>query len=279
MSSLQNIETFAEVATCLSFAEAARRLKLPPSTVTSRVRALEESLGVRLLDRTTRRAALTAEGAVFLERCQSALTEIEDAMALVSPESSASGLVRLSVPAAFPMAQLAGHIRRFLEQNPQASLQVSVDDRPADFVRDGIDLALRGSRPGSEGLITRLLSRTPVVLAAPPGRLDDASLPVLGPLARGLGRPRDPGRAYCESFELARQLVLAGIARACLPLKTCEADSRDGTLELAPPPDGVESTLALYLVYQDRRHLPQRVRLLKDFLIETLSKTNAPADS
>ena len=126
MNDLQNIETFAEVAGQLSFAGAARRLGLPPSTVTSRVRALEQSLGVRLLDRTTRSTALTAEGAVFLERCQRALAEIEAARSLVSADVSASGPVRLSVPTALPMDRLARITRDFLARQACTHVKVPV---------------------------------------------------------------------------------------------------------------------------------------------------------
>lgn len=270
MSQLQHIGTFVEVATQLSFAAAARRLGLPPSTVTTRIRALEERLGVRLLERTTRSVALTAEGALYLDSCQQALRALAAGEERVSAAGSAAGPVRLSVPVAFPMAPLARLCRRFLQEHPQVTLDISVDDQPVDFVRDHIDLALRGNRPGSGGTIARLLSRTPVVMAAPPGRLDDASLPVLGPLARHLPRTDQPGTARCASFALALELAREGIARACLPAPMCAASG----LELGPPPDGVPETLALYLVYHDRRHLPRRVRLLMDFLIREYS---APA--
>ncbi|WP_411351229.1 LysR family transcriptional regulator [Leisingera aquaemixtae] len=271
MSTLQTIETFAEVASQLSFAKAARRLGLPPSTVTSRVRALEDSLGVRLLERTTRRVALTPEGSVFLERCRAGLAEIEAARTLVSTTGSAEGTVRISVPSAFPKARLAGLCRRFLDLHPRVSLDVTVSDEPADFLRDAVDVALRGNRPGSSGVIARLLSRTPVVLAAPPGRAGDHSLPILGPLARHLSSAPQPGRVYCHSLELAHELVLAGLARACLPEPLCTASAARGDLELGPLPEGVPESLALYLVYQDRRHLPQRVRLLMDFLTGELA--------
>lgn len=271
MNDLQNIETFAEVATQLSFAAAARRLGLPPSTVTSRIRALEQSLGVRLLDRTTRSTALTAEGALFLDRCRLALSEIETARALVSSTQSASGPVRLSVPTALPMDRLAQVTARVLDRHPNIHIDITVEDRPTDFVQDGVDIALRGNRPGSANLIARLLSQMPVRLVAPPGRLQDETLPVLGPLSRHLPMPRRAGRAYCESFSLARHLALAGVARACLPLSLCEEDGRTGALELGPPPAGVEAQLGLYLVYQDRRHVPQRVRLVMDALIEAFS--------
>ncbi|MFW8634453.1 LysR family transcriptional regulator [Cribrihabitans pelagius] len=275
MSRLETIETFAEVASQLSFAKAARRLRLPPSTVTTRVRALEDSLGVRLLTRTTRSVALTPEGAVFLERCRIALDEIEAARSLVSAGGSARGPVRVSIPTAFPMAQFAALSRRFLARHPEISLDIAVSDQPADFVADGIDVALRGNRPGGPGLIARELLRTPVVLAAPPGRLEDPALPVLGPLAGPLQQPLRPGSVRCESFDLTLQLVLEGLARACLPLQVCETDVRRGALDCGPAPEGATQSLALYLVYQDRRHQPQRVRLFINHLVEELARRPA----
>lgn len=272
MSQLHHIETFVEVASQLSFAAAARRLGLPPSTVTTRIRTLEDSLGVRLLERTTRNVALTFEGAIYLESCRNALGELEAGYERVSASGSQSGTVRLSVPAAFPMSQLADMCRRFLDAHPQISLDVSVDDQPVDFVRDQMDLALRGNHPGSDATIARLLSQTPVVLAAPKGRLTDNHLPVLGPLARHLPRSPRAGTAYCDSFDLAHELTRAGLARACLPRPMCD----ENELDLGKVPQGVPSELALYLVYHDRRHLPQRVRLFMDFLIEEYADNNAP---
>lgn len=270
MSNLQHIETFIEVSSRLSFARAAESLRLPASTATSRVRALEDSIGVRLLERTTRSVSLTPEGAVFLDRCKAGLEQIEAARALISPDNRASGLIRLSVPSAFPKNQLADLCRRFLEQHPLISLDVSVSDEPADFIRDGIDLALRGNTPGGNDVIARLLSRTQVVLASPLGRADDNSLPVLGPLTRHLSRSPEPGQIHCQSFELAYELALAGIARACLPLPMCKDNVDSGVIETGRLPKGVPNSLALYLVYQDRRHQPRRIRLLIDFLIAEL---------
>lgn len=263
MSQLQHIETFVEVATQLSFAAAARRLGIPPSTVTTRVRALEDSLGVRLLERSTRNVALTSEGAIYLDSCRTALDALATGQEQISATSSLSGPLRLSVPVAFPMAQLADLCRRFLQAYPQVTLNISVEDTPVDFVRDNVDLALRGNHPGGDGTIARLLTRTPVVLAALPGRLSDESLPILGPLARHLPSPDLPGTARCTSFALALELVALGMARACLPTSLCDGRG----LELGPVPQGVPETLALYLVYHDRRHLPRRVRSFMDFLI------------
>ncbi|MBQ4805982.1 LysR family transcriptional regulator [Phaeobacter sp. HS012] len=267
MDRLQNIETFAEVADQLSFAAAARRLGLPASTVTSRIRTLEQSLGVRLLDRTTRRVALTPAGALFLDRCRRALDEIDAARDLVAAEAKASGLLRLSVPTALPMAPLAALTSAFLRDYPQISINITVDDTPADFIADGIDLALRGNRPGSDSLIARVLSQTPVVLAAAPGQLANEDLPILGPLARHLTDRRADSRITCESFALALELVRSGAARGCFPRPMCDADYAAGQLDLAPPPTGVETQLTLYLVYPDRRPLPQRLRLFIDRLV------------
>lgn len=272
MSQLHHIETFVEVASQLSFAAAARRLGLPPSTVTTRVRTLEDTLGVRLLERSTRNVALTSEGAIYLESCRNALEELEAGRDRVSAAGSQSGTVRLSVPAAFPMPHLADMCSRFLQAHPKISLDISVDDQPVDFVRDQMDLALRGNHPGGDDTIARLLSQTPVILAAPKGRLADDSLPVLGPLARHLPQPPRPGTARCDSFALALELTLAGLARACLPRPMCQGFG----LDLGRVPQGVPSELDLYLVYHDRRHLPRRVRLFMDFLIEEYTLNTNP---
>mgnify|MGYP000403935685 CR=1 FL=1 len=272
MSDLRNIETFVEVADRLSFADAARRLGVPPSTVTTRVRALETELGVRLLERSTRSVALTAEGAIFVEKCRRALAEISEARALVGSAQEAEGLVRVSIPTAFPKEQFAALVGRFRDQYPGITVQITVDDRPASFVRDGVDLALRGRQPGGDGIVARKLSDIPVVFAAPPGRARDETLPVLRPLSRPHhGRGAGEG-IITHSMELVRAFALAGRARAYLPLPLCRDAIAAGQLETGEGPDGEVPPLSLFLVYQGRHHQPQRVRLFKDFLIAELGR-------
>ncbi|MGC9368016.1 MAG: LysR family transcriptional regulator [Paracoccaceae bacterium] len=271
MENLRNIGTFVEVADRLSFADAARRLGVPPSTVTTRVRALEAELGVRLLERSTRSVALTAEGAIFVEKCRRALAEIAEARALVGSAQEAEGLVRVSIPTAFPKEQFAILVGRFRDQNPGITIQITVDDRPASFVRDGVDLALRGRKPGGGGVVARKLCDIPVVFAAPAGRAQDEALPVLRPLSRPHhGRGAGEG-IVTHSMELVRAFVLVGRARAYLPLPLCREAIASGQIETAPGPDGVAPPLPLFLVYQDRRHQPLRVRLFKDFLVAELA--------
>jgi len=271
MSQLANIETFVEVGQRLSFAAAARRLGLPASTVTTRIKTLEQELGARLLDRTTRTVSLTDEGTRFLEHCKRALESLDDARQSVGVAQRASGTVRLSVPTAFPSHKLAELLSDFLVSYPEIDLQVDVSDRTVSFVADGADLALRGRDPGNQAVIARLLSRTPIRLFARAGGLYDETLPMHRPTQRDYPQDFDGVRIRTRSMALTLSLVLQGRIRAQLPESLCAEYVADGVLDTADTDETRRQSLALYLVYPEGQHMPFRVQLLKKYLIEQLS--------
>ncbi|UWQ74837.1 LysR family transcriptional regulator [Leisingera sp. M658] len=271
VSDLRTLETFVEVADCLSFADAGRRLGLPAATVTTRIKSLEAQLGVRLFDRSTRTVAVTAEGQIFLTHSQIALHELMLAHQAVGAAQEATGQVRVSIPAAFPMAQFAGITGRFRSTYPDISIKVYVDDRPASFIEDGVDLALRGGAPGGDGLIARHLNDTEVIFVGPPGRLGDDSLPVLRPLEKRLGAKDKLNGLSTRSLQLSLAFVASGQARAYLPRSMCEAALAAEQMEEGDGPDGPHAPLPLFLVYHHKQHQPKRVQLFKDILIQELS--------
>lgn len=277
ITDLRALETFIEVADGLSFADAGRRLGLPASTVTTRIKSLESQLGVRLLDRSTRSVAITAEGELFLVHCQRALHELTLAREAVGAAQQTSGQIRVSIPTAFPMDQFAELVGQFRSSYPDISIRVYVDDRPASFIEDGVDLALRGGAPGGDGLVARHLTDTEVIFVGPPGRSGDPSLPVLRPLARRASvRDRLEGLTT-RSLQLSLAFVITGQACAYLPRQVCRDTLATGQLEEADGPDGLHDPLPLYLVYHDKNHLPKRIQLFKDFLIQQLA--NGKSDS
>lgn len=269
IANLKHIETFVEVARSLSFADAARSLGIPASTVTTRVKNLESNLGVRLLERTTRNVALTSEGQIFFAKSQNALYELSEAHRLVGAAQSSSGLVRLSIPVAFPFGTITQIVSRFQSSHPDILFDIAVEDRMISFVRDGVDLALRGGRPGDENLIAFHLRDTEVVFVAPPGRLDDEQLPILHPIRQNT-TPLSAARISTRSLGLAHEFILRGMARGYLPLEICEGDLLAGYLTKGSGPRYAHPALPLYLVYHEKRHMPQRVMLFKNFIITEL---------
>ncbi|NVO56941.1 LysR family transcriptional regulator [Rhodobacteraceae bacterium B1Z28] len=265
---LRALETFVEVADCLSFTDAGRRLGLPAATVTTRIKSLEAQLGVRLLDRSTRTVAVTAEGQIFLAHSQKALHELMLASEAVGAAQETSGQVRVSIPAAFPMDQFARVVGKFCSAYPDISIKIHVDDRPASFIEDGVDLALRGGAPGGDGLIARHLRDTEVIFVGPLERLADDSLPVLRPLAKRIGTIDKRNGPSTRSLQLSLAFVANGQARAYLPRSICKEALAAAQMEEGSGPDGLHDPLPLFLVYHDKQHQPKRVQLFKDILIQ-----------
>ncbi|WP_026480728.1 LysR family transcriptional regulator [Ahrensia sp. 13_GOM-1096m] len=275
MVDLRTLETFVEVANCLSFSDAGRRLGVPASTVTTRVKSLEARYSVRLLDRSTRTVALTAEGQQFLLHCRRALKEMSLADEIIGRAQKASGQVRISIPTAFPKKPFAEIVREFRSLYPDISIKVFVDDRPVSFIEEGVDLALRGRAPGSDSLIARHLIDTEIIFVGPLGHINDEGLPILRPIAKGSSEINRQEGLATGSFELSLEFVISGQARAYLPRPTCQEAIKGNLLEEGEGPDGPQEPLPLFLVYHDKYHQTKRIQLFKDFLISAFTKNNA----
>lgn len=164
---LQDMALFALVAECGSFTAAAKRAALPKSSVSQRISQLEQTLGLRLLNRTTRQLNLTFAGERYLEHCQEMLNAAERAdFALQRLRDNPSGRLRISTPAGLGATLLARLAADFQRQYPDVSLEVSVSDAMVDMVQDGFDAALRTGKPQDSWLIGRRLGHAPRYLLA-----------------------------------------------------------------------------------------------------------------
>jgi DNA-binding transcriptional LysR family regulator len=298
MDLLRAMRVFARVIDEDGFAKAARALDLAPPVVTRIVAELEAHLGARLLNRTTRRIALTEAGAAYLERVRSILIEVDEAEALAGESTThPRGHLRLRVPPAIAVHQLAKHLPRFHRDYPDVTLEVNASG-PVDSVDEAYDISIFGSRRPPDGdFIARRLARTEVVLCASaeyldahgrpahPRELDGhvALMPPLTELQRGLvfysGQSGDdePGG---ESFTVAMRqrpllstthidtmyaAALAGLGLAGLPSYVIEDALLERALERVLPAWRMFS-LTLWAGMPSRRHLPARTRVFVDFL-------------
>src|SRR3954469_21423456 len=144
MDQFKQISTFVEVVAKGSLSAAARAEGIAPAMIGRRLDALEQRLGVKLLQRTTRKLALTNEGAAFLEDCQRILAELEDAESAVSERSArASGHLLISAPAGFGRQHVAPLLPSFLAEHREVTLSLNLNDRVADVIGEGIDVAIR----------------------------------------------------------------------------------------------------------------------------------------
>ncbi|NMG46126.1 LysR family transcriptional regulator [Aromatoleum toluvorans] len=172
------ILSFVQAADAGGFAAAGRVLGISSAAVSKNVAGLEQALGVRLMNRTTRTISLTDEGSVFLRQARVALEALESAGdALAYQRGEASGHVRISTSAAFGRDQLIPALPALQAQHPGLSVEVDFDDRVVDLVRDGYDLAIRGGHISDSALVSRPVCRLNLVLVASPDYLSRAGIP------------------------------------------------------------------------------------------------------
>jgi DNA-binding transcriptional LysR family regulator len=279
MASLDQIQAFLEVARSGSFARASERLSVPRSTVSARVRSLEDQLTVRLLHRTTRRVALTDEGRRYLTHCEEAMRRLDEAESELRRPNRIEGTIRITVPVDLPNTPLADLIVSFTALHPDIHIDIVATDEVLDLVEKNIDLAIRGGAPGNKDLVARKLGEGRVCFFA--SRDYAAHLPtrgislgdehaILDPVQRLPGKrgaKARRARIYTRNFELAKALAIRSQGVALLPEGMCVAELKSGALQEVNC-DVRIAPLPLYLVMPTRRHVPPRVRTFVDFLTE-----------
>jgi DNA-binding transcriptional LysR family regulator len=278
------LQVFRHVAELQSFAEAGRRLGLSPPAVSKNIAELEAHLGTRLINRTTRRMALTEEGRTYLEHIVRGLDALAEADAALSPSRMVpGGTLRVSAPMTVSLTRLTTAIPEFLSRYPDINLDLHLDDRRVDIVREGFDLAVRGSdRLEDSSLIARKLAVMPHVLCAAPLYFETHGKPATPWDLRShvdVWEFRKNGRTeriaidsrYSVTSSLAvRDALRAGFGLSLMPYPYVEADLKDGRLQAALEDwSTVETTL--YAIYPSRQHVAPKVRAFLDFLIERFS--------
>ena len=293
MQDLNDLYYFAKVVEAGGFAAAGRLLGIPKSRLSRRIAELEERLGARLLQRTTRQLNLTAVGERYLRHCQAMLLEAEMAdEAVASMSSEPRGRLRVSCPVGLAHEILPGVISSFLERFPQVQLEVMLLNRRVDLVTEGIDVALRVRELGDEDpqLVTRRLRQAQTALVASPEFLlgreinhpdDLKSLPVLGALEADRmmhirlldehGKSHEltlEPRLGIDDFIVRKACTLAGQGFTLLPMMFCEQELEEGSLVRLLPGWSLPGGW-LQAVYPHRRGVMPAVRAWMDHLIES----------
>ncbi|SIR92094.1 transcriptional regulator, LysR family [Aquipseudomonas alcaligenes] len=281
---------FTRVVECHSFTQAAQSLGMQKSTVSRRIALLEERLGVRLLNRTTRKLRLTEVGQAYYERCRQIMLDFAEAeQAVMQLQQAPSGLLRITAPIEFGQLFLGRVLGEFMRQYPQISAEVELTSRDVDPLEEGVDIAIQVGQPRDSTLIARKLFESRRRLCASPAYLAQHGTPrTVQELAghRALHLPVDSPRHWpllgeniacqrvlaCNNITLAREAALAGAGIAALPVMISEAAVQDGELiELLP--EARLPTGELYAVYPSRRFQAMKVKAFLDFLISSLPKT------
>jgi DNA-binding transcriptional LysR family regulator len=299
MFDLDAMATFVAVLRSGHFAAASRSLGLPKSTVSQRVARLEATLGVRLLERTTRVLRPTNAGAAYYERCARILSEVEEANAAIKDlGKSPRGLLRIATPLLFGQSVVAGVAATFSQKYPEVEVEVVASDRRVNLLEDGFDVAIVVAASETDStMISRVLNRGQTWCCAAPSYLSARSTPsapgdlsaydciireeAADGFARGaiwtferrddVRRVEVRGRLRLSSIMMAHAAALAGAGIAAIPSFICGEDVQNGRL-VRILSDWVVDHRDIRIVYPSSRHLSARVRLFVDALVMEYSK-------
>jgi DNA-binding transcriptional LysR family regulator len=284
---LNDLAYFAEVVAHGGFAAAGRALREPKSKLSRRIAGLEERLGLRLIERSSRRFRVTDTGLVFYERCRAMLVEAEQAEALVvQAQAEPHGRIRFSCPAGM-LDAISDLINSFLVKYPKVRLQLVASDRAIDLIEERIDLAVRvRSALTSDAALTmrslcvstRILVASPQIASGLSNITQLSGLPALATndaaddlewrLETDQGEKhtlRVEPRRGCESMSALRDAAIRGLGVALLPDHVCREALLAGDLvRLFPAWHGLQGIV--HLVFTTRRGLPPAVRALIDHL-------------
>ncbi|HKT66362.1 LysR substrate-binding domain-containing protein [Burkholderia sp. 22313] len=296
MDHLHAMRIFARVAHLGSFTKAAEQLQLPRPTVSNAVQYLEKHLKVRLLQRTTRRVALTAEGATYYERCTRLLADLDDAETLFDDAgASPRGLIRVDLPERFALSKVIPALPDFHARYPDLRVVLSTTDRFVDLVADGIDCAVRVGVLSDTSLVARRVGEMAQANCASPAYLARYGTPrspddlpdhvAVGYFSSRTGRELDWEYADMDSGVLQtvtmRSVVavnssqaylaccLAGLGLIQVPRDGLAPLLEDGSL-VEVLPEWHAAPLPVSVVFPHGRHLAPRVRIFVDWLAQTL---------
>jgi DNA-binding transcriptional LysR family regulator len=288
MDKLDAMNAFAKVVAAGSYAEAARRLGLTRSAVSKAVMELEQLLGARLLDRTTRRVTPTEAGSAYYERCVSILSDVEETELQVSRlHDEPRGVLKINAPMSFGILYLGEAVAEFMRSYPELRIELVLNDRFIDPLEEGVDVTVRIGTLSDSSLISRRLAPARLALVASPDYLERAGVPAEpGDLAQhkclAYGHMASVHRwqlrhgsgtvtvafqaALCSNNgEALRAAAIAGNGIALLPTFLVGPDIAAG--RLATVLAGYPATeLGIFALYAPNRYLAAKTRVFIDFL-------------
>lgn len=292
---LNEMAIFVRVVESGSFTGAAKALGLPKSTVSRKITQLEERLGVRLIQRTTRSLSLTDTGSAYHAHCARILADIEEAnTAVTEMQSTPSGTLRITAPVLFGSTALSNIIAEYMELHPLVNIDLVLSDQMLDLVQDGLDVAFRVGHLEDSSLIGRYLGDVKAILCASPAYLERHGKPshpseindhqiitisgrdqwsMKGPDSQDVNINIKP-RLKVNDFASLYTLTLSGAGIASLPILI--AASAIKNKELTPIMcNWPFEAYPIHALYASNRHLSAKVRSFVDFVIEKV-RPNPP---
>ncbi len=288
------IASFVLVAEHMSFAAAAQIARVSSSTLSRKVARLEDLLGLRLLERTTRRVVFTELGEIYFQQCREVLGRLREADEMISSyNSEPQGLLRVSFPVAFGRLALSDIIADFIATYPKVKVEANYTDRFVDILEEGYNAVVRiGSLPDSS-LVARKIGRNRKFLVASPDYLAERGTPIVpADLAEhdclcfsryahsgttwqfrqgeGIDTVRVAGDFRSDSSEAINQAAMHGAGIAIVAGYICrEAIERGELIELLPDWT-VWPESNIYVCYASNKHLQPKARVFSDFLVQRL---------
>lgn len=290
MDAFRNMHIFVEVASAGGFRAAANKLEMPNSTLSRRIAELEKELGLRLLNRTTRKVELTEAGQLYFDRCKKIIEEAKLAQEeLAGLLTQPTGLIRASVPVDFTILYLSDIIAQFLKTYPGLSLDLDVTPRQSDLITEPVDLAIRIGHPKEQHLIARQLGHTQLALYASPQfiktfgepnspqdlirfnclRISKQALKLVHQKTQQIEIINTNSSVVANNIGLLRKLAIEGVGIVALSTELIKEEIKTGQLvrilkDWQPP-------LVPFYALTETRLIPAKVRVFIDFLIMHLS--------
>ncbi len=290
MDHLACMRAFVTVVEGGGFSEAARRLGVSKVQISKQVGQLEDSLGVRLLHRTTRKVTPSSSGQAYFEQCRPLLDELDQLNASVQQSSaSPGGELHITAPQTFAEMHLLPVVSDYVRDYPEVTVKLDLTDRFVDLVEERIDVAIRIGSLAESSLVARKLGDVTMRLCVAPDYLAEHSRPQqVQDLAQhrcildsnypggkhwtlGQGKSAETvtvqTHLIVNSARAARDLIRAGHGIGLLPSFAVDEDIEQGRL-IALLPDAMPESLGMYALYLSRKHLSAKVRVLVDRLVE-----------
>lgn len=296
MDQLSAMRVFVRVVQTGSFSATGRELNTTQTTISKKVAALEKTLGVKLLTRSSRDHALTDVGAEYYEKCVAILGELDEAEANArSQVASPKGVIRVAAPVAFGRLVIAPIIAEFFSLYPEIKVDLAQSDRHVDLISEGVDVAIRARKLEDSSLIARHLFENPMLLVASPEYLALHGEPkepmelkrhncLVYTMLKTLNNwhfDRDDkqfsvpvsGNFQSDNGDVILEVALAGLGFAQLPIWMVGEHLKSGRLKQVLP-DYKAQTLPFNAIYPQNRYVPLKVRCFVDFIKLKLSEND-----
>jgi DNA-binding transcriptional LysR family regulator len=288
VTAISDLEIFARVARTGNMSAAGREMGLSPAVISKRISQLEDRLGARLFQRTTRHLTLTETGAGYFKRVVDILSLCEEAEDFVSRRNTKPrGVLKVTMPTTFARLHVAPYLGTFLARYPDIELDFHLTDRFIDIIRDGFDLAIRIGELEDSSLVARKIAADNRYICASPGYLEKHGVPTsladldqhncLSAGAQDVWRLEGPegqrqirtnGNIRSNSGELIHEALRSGLGIGLRSTWDVGTLLQSGELKVVLPQYRGSSNVAIYAVYPCREFMPAKVNVLIEFLVE-----------